>query len=100
MKIHQLVEKEDLPVLSTDLLSIFEDICQSALITDPYDCLGLRCHALKGKLRNHRSLGIEWEGIAYRLVYRIYESPAPRRVEVLSFAEHDPAYERAIERRR
>ncbi len=37
--------------------------------------------------------------MAYCLVYRIYDSPAPKRVVVLSFAEHDPAYESAIARK-
>jgi len=37
-------------------------------------------------------------GVAYRLVYRIYEKPSPRRVLVISFAEHDPAYEKAVAR--
>jgi hypothetical protein len=42
-------------------------------------------------------LDISWEGNpnAYRLVYRVYEKPAPRRVLVLSFDEHDLAYEKA-----
>jgi hypothetical protein len=38
-------------------------------------------------------------GSSYRLVYRIFDKPAPKRVEVLSFAEHDPAYERAKARK-
>jgi hypothetical protein len=29
---------------------------------------------------------------------RIYEKPSPRRVLVISFAEHDPAYEKAVAR--
>jgi hypothetical protein len=36
----------------------------------------------------------------YRLVYRIYEKPAPRRVVILSFGEHDPAYENAKRRKK
>jgi mRNA interferase RelE/StbE len=56
-------------------------------------------HVLKGELAGYSALEIDWEGVAYRLVYRIYEVPAPRRVVILSFAEHDPAYERAIERK-
>ncbi|MGB3201651.1 MAG: hypothetical protein WBA99_12155 [Nodosilinea sp.] len=56
-------------------------------------------HALKGQLSHYRAIEIDWNGVAYRLVYRIYDSPAPRRVVVLSFAEHDPAYERAIARK-
>ena len=34
----------------------------------------------------------------HRLVYRIYESSKPFRVWILSFAEHDLAYKRAIDR--
>ncbi|NJN74767.1 MAG: hypothetical protein HC799_19255 [Limnothrix sp. RL_2_0] len=33
---------------------------------------------------------------AYRLVYKIVDSPAPRYVKIMSFAEHNPAYEVAI----
>ena len=32
-------------------------------------------------------------------VYRIYEKPAPKRVFILSFAEHDLAYEKAKDRK-
>ncbi|MDB9524673.1 hypothetical protein PN498_01620 [Oscillatoria sp. CS-180] len=73
---------------------------QRVLSLDPITTKNIPNHSLKGKLANYRALEIDWNGIAYRLVYRIYDSPAPRRVDVLSFAEHDPAYERAIERRR
>ena len=54
-------------------------------------------HNLTGDLTGYRALEVEWEGNpnTYRLVYRIYEKPAPRRVLVISFAEHDPAYEKA-----
>ena len=31
---------------------------------------------------------------AYRLVYRAYDSPSPRCVVIISFAEHNPAYSR------
>ncbi len=57
-------------------------------------------HALKGKLKGYRALEIEYDDITYRLVYRIYDKPAPKRVEVISIGEHDPAYDRAIERLR
>ncbi|MDJ0689275.1 MAG: hypothetical protein QNJ41_12270 [Xenococcaceae cyanobacterium MO_188.B32] len=42
---------------------------------------------------------IDWNRISYRLVYRIYKKPAPKRVFILSFAEHDPAYEKAKNRK-
>nr|WP_232225077.1 hypothetical protein [Dactylococcopsis salina] len=63
---------------------------------DPYRCGGFPNHALKGKLRGYRALEIDGEGVAYRLVYRVYEQPSPRRVLVISFAEPDPAYEKAM----
>ncbi len=31
----------------------------------------------------------------YRLVYQVRDSPAPRRVVVISFDEHDAAYQKA-----
>jgi len=73
---------------------------QQILTLDPVNARGIPNHALKGPLKHYRALEIEWNRVAYRLVYRIYESPAPRRVEILSFAEHDPAYDRAIARKR
>ena len=99
IQIHQRVNQEDLPGLTDELREIFEDVCQSVLILDPYRCLGLSSHGLKGKLQNHRAVELDWIGVAYRLVDRIYDKPAPKRVVVLSFSEHDPAYERAIARR-
>jgi hypothetical protein len=68
------------------------------LKADPYRCGGFPNHALKGKLRGYRALEIDWNQVFYRLVYRIYEKPPPRRVLVISFAEHDPAYEKAVAR--
>jgi mRNA interferase RelE/StbE len=99
VKSHRLVEEQDLGELTPELLEIFADIRQSVLVADPYGCLGLPNHSLRGELVNHRALEIDWNGVAYRLVYRIYETPAPRRVVILSFAEHDPAYDRALERK-
>ncbi|PSN12313.1 hypothetical protein C7293_20735 [filamentous cyanobacterium CCT1] len=99
IKTHRLVEAEDLPELTSELREIFSDLRESVLTLDPYKCVGLPNHALRGQLKNHWALEIAWNGIAYRLVYRIYDAPAPRRVLVLSFAEHDPAYERAIARK-
>jgi mRNA interferase RelE/StbE len=99
IKSHRLVEEQDLRELPSALQSIFADIRQSVLIADPHRCLGLPNHSLRGELTNYRALEIDWQGIAYRLVYRIYETPAPKRVVILSFAEHDPAYARAIERK-
>lgn len=99
IKIHNLVKKQDLLELTTELRQDFEDICNSILTQDPYDCFGLDNHALKGNLKHHRAIEIQYNEVNYRLVYRIYEKPAPKRVEILSFAEHDPAYQRAKARK-
>ena len=98
VQIHQLVRTEDLPDLPEELQEDFQDICDTVLSQDPYKCLGLPNHALKGRLKDYRSLDIDFNDIAYRLVYRIYDKPAPKRVVVVSFAEHDPAYIIAKER--
>jgi hypothetical protein len=62
---------------------------QQVLSLDPYETRKVPSHGLKGELTGYRALAISWSGVTYRLVYRIYDSPAPRRVVVLSFAEHD-----------
>lgn len=72
---------------------------QKILALDPYQTLDLSSHNLIGKLKECRALEIDWNGISYRLVYRIYEKPSPKRVIILSFAEHDPAYEKAQNRK-
>ena len=89
------MQSEDLPALPQELQADFKDICESVFTVDPYTCCGLPNHALTGELQGCRALEIDWDGTAYRLVYRIYKSPAPRRVLVLSFDEHDPAYGKA-----
>lgn len=68
---------------------------QKILALDPDQTLGISSHNLIGKLKGCRALEIDWNGVSYRLVYRIYENPSPKRVVLLSFAEHDPAYEKA-----
>lgn len=98
MKTRQEVTRIDLPILSEELQDIFKDICDAIFVTDPYNCGGFPTHFLKAKLRGYRALEIDWNGVAYRLVYRIYEKPSPRRVLLISFAEHDPAYEKAVAR--
>ena len=69
------------------------------LALDPYQTLGIPSHNLTGKLKGCRALEINWNEVEYRLVYRIYEKPSPKRVVILSFAEHDPAYEKAQNRK-
>jgi addiction module RelE/StbE family toxin len=68
------------------------------LALDPYQTLGFPSHNLTGKLKGCRALEIDWNGTPYRLVYRIHDKPSPKRVVILSFAEHDPAYEKAKKR--
>ena len=89
--------REDIPALPEQLQTDFNKVFQPILQTEPHGCEGFPWHILKGDLSGYRALEVEWEGNpnAYRLVYRIYEKPAPRRVLIISFAEHDPAYEKA-----
>lgn len=97
-QIHPLVISEDLPELPPELITAFSDEYRSILSADPYNCEGFPNHDLKGRLKDFRTLEIDFEGISYRLVYRVYESPVPKRVYVVSFAEHNPAYDKAKER--
>ena len=99
IQINQSVIQNDLPELPEELQDDFVRY-QQVLAIDPQVTRGIPNHGLTGKLANYRSIEIDWLGIAYRLVYRIYESPAPKRVLIVSFAEHDEAYERAQERKR
>lgn len=98
VKLHKLVSVEDIPFLPNQLRKDLTQY-QQILSLDPYQTRGVPSHSLTGKLDGCRTLEIDWNGISYRLVYRIFEKPAPKRVEVLSFAEHDPAYERAKARK-
>lgn len=95
---HALVMSEDLPSLPSELRTIFLNEYRPILSADPYGCNGLPNHELTGRLKDYRTLDIDWEGVSYRLVYRVYESPAPKRVFVVSFDEHDAAYDKAKER--
>ena len=92
---HPLITSQDLPKLPSELRTKFWDDYRSALASDPYRSSGIPNHSLSGKLLNYRALEVDWAGTAYRLVYRIYESPAPHRVLVLSFDKHNPAYDKA-----
>ncbi len=92
------VQQQDLSALPAELRADFARY-QQILALDPYKTRRVPSHSLQGELANYRALEIDWNGVAYRLVYRIYETPAPKRVVILSFAEHDPAYDRALERK-
>ncbi len=60
---------------------------------------GWPSHNLIGKLKGCRAIEIDWDNISYRLVYQIYDKSKPKRVLILSFAEHDPAYKKAKQRK-
>lgn len=100
LKIHPQVSKNDIPELPVELPADFFNIFLPILKTDPYNCQGFAHHRLKGRLKDYWTLEIEWLGNpnAYRLVYRIYEKPVPKRVVIVSFDKHDPAYDKAKER--
>jgi hypothetical protein len=95
---HRQLNQEDLGDLPTQLqnnLAKYEQV----LSLDPVNTKGIPNHSLVGELRGCRALEINWHQTSYRLVYRIYEKPAPKRVLVLSFAEHDIAYDKATQRK-
>ena len=99
IQIHPLVYREDLGELPEELAAEFP-FYQQVLSRNPRKPPQVPSHDLKGPLADYRALDIQWEGNpnAYRIVYRIYEKPAPKRVVIISFGEHDPAYNRAKER--
>lgn len=95
LQVHPLVLSEYLPNLPTVLQSDFEGLFKPVLQSSPETGGVLSCHKLKGNLRGYHALEIPYDEAEYRLVYRIYEKPAPKRVRVISFDIHDPAYEKA-----
>jgi Txe/YoeB family toxin of Txe-Axe toxin-antitoxin module len=98
LQVHPLVFSEDLPSLSKELKSDFERLFKPILQLSPNDGGILSCHKLKGKLKGYHSLEITYNNQEYRLVYRIYDKPIPKRVKIISFDVHDPAYEKAQQR--
>lgn len=101
LQIDNLVIKEDLPLLPIDLLEDFANVIKPLMQVDPLSfCGAYSSHKLLGQLQGYHALEIDFGNTAYRLVYRIYDKPAPRRVVILSFANHDPAYEKAQKRRK
>ncbi len=95
---HPLVFSENLPNLPTVLQADFEGLFKPILQSSPETGGILSCHKLKGDLRGYHALEILYDEAEYRLVYRIYEKPTPKRVRVISFDIHDPAYEKAKQR--
>lgn len=98
VSLHQDIQGEDIPLLSETLQDDFRQY-QKVLKLDPYHTKNIPSHDLRGDPKNYRAIEIDYYGISYRLVYRVYESPSPKRVQVISFAEHDLAYQRAKERK-
>ncbi len=96
--LHQDIAAKDLPLLPEELKEDFIQY-QRVLKLDPYQTRGIPSHDLRGDLRHYRALEIDCNGVSYRLVYRTCESPSPKRVQIISFAEHDLAYEKAKERK-
>ncbi len=96
IQIHPAVNTEDLPRLPEQLKVDFA-LYQLVLAKNPQKPERIPSHNLAGNLSGYRAMEVSWDGNynAYRLVYRVCEKPAPRRVLILSFAEHDPAYEKA-----
>ena len=98
LQVHPLVFSEDLPTLPKELQSDFERLFKPILQISPNNGGILSCHKLKGRLKGYHSLEINYNNQGYRLVYRIYDKPIPKRVKVISFDVHDPAYEKAQQR--
>lgn len=96
--LHQDVQVEDIPLLPEELKDEFIQY-QRVLKLDPYQAKNIPSHDLRGDLKNYRALEIDCHGVSYRLVYRVYEFPSPKRVQIISFAEHDLAYQTAKERK-
>ena len=98
IQIHKLINIEDVPLLPSEIRDDFKQY-QQILALNPYETNRIPSHNLSGKLANCRALEITQNQIVYRLVYRIYEVPSPKRVLILSFAEHDLAYIKAKARK-
>ncbi|NJL91618.1 MAG: hypothetical protein HC916_18930 [Coleofasciculaceae cyanobacterium SM2_1_6] len=96
--LHKDIQSEDIALLPEELQRKFIQY-QKVLKVNPYRTKGIPSHDLRGNLKNYRALEIDFEGTSYRLVYRIYDSSSPRCINIISFGEHDLAYEKAIERK-
>ena len=92
------MNSEDLPQLPQEIQEDYETIYKRILQLYLYGYGGFPSDDKKGNLSGYRAWEIDWLGVAYRLVDRIYEKPAPKRVFIISFGEHDTAYDRAKER--
>ena len=88
---------DDIKHLPSELRDLFFGDIKRSLNDNPEKPKKFKNHDLFGKLSGYLALEIPWgnDPNAYRLVYRIVDSPAPRYVKIVSFAEHDPAYKLA-----
>jgi len=102
VKIHPKIKNEDLPQLPKQMQDDFWEIFVPILGIDPYRCGGLNSYDLVRDLQGWRALEVEEEvegyKEAYRLIYRVTDTPNNKTVEICSFGLHDPAYDRAFER--
>ena len=98
LQVHPFILSEDLSNLPTVLQADFESLFKPILQSSPETGGILNCHKLKGDLCGYHALEIPYDEAEYRLVYRIYEKPVPKRVRMISFDIHDPAYEKAKQR--
>ena len=90
--------RSDIAILPSELQEKLANY-YNILSLDPYKTLGFPSHSLVGKLRGFHTLEIDSNQMSYRLVYRIYQKPSPKRVVIVSFAEHDDAYLLAKQRK-
>ena len=91
LQVHPLVILEDLPILPIILRTDFEGVFKPILQSSPNTGGILSCHKLKDDLHGYHALEIPFDDAEYRLVYRIFEKPAPKRVRVISFDIYYPA---------
>jgi hypothetical protein len=89
LQVHPLVISEDLPILPMILRIDFEGLFKPILQSSPDTGGILSCHKLRGNLRGYHALEIPFDDAEYRLVYRIFEKPTPKRVRVISFDKRD-----------
>ncbi len=91
------VISDDLKQLPLELRDLFFSDIKKSLNDNPEKPKKFSNHDLFGKLSGYLALEIPWadDPNAYRLVYKIIDSPAPRYVKIISFAKHDPAYKLA-----
>jgi mRNA interferase RelE/StbE len=96
------VKKYDLPELSQELQTDFNEIFVPLLRQNPYEPEYFSNHNLEGRLEGCKALEIEREDYGYRecyrLIYKIIDNNKTKIVRIISFGLHDTAYDRANER--